>query len=33
MWGPTDGCIGMTNEDVEVVYDAVRVGTRVVILP
>lgn len=32
-WGPTDGCIALTNEDVEVVYDAVRVGTRVRIRP
>lgn len=33
LWGPTDGCVGMTNEDVEALYDAVRVGTRVVIVP
>jgi lipoprotein-anchoring transpeptidase ErfK/SrfK len=33
VWGPTDGCIGMVNEDVELVYDAVPVGTSVVIEP
>jgi hypothetical protein len=32
-WGPTDGCIGMINEDVEVVFDAVRVGTEVQVDP
>ena len=32
-WGPTDGCIGLTNEDVEVVYEAVRSGTDVEIVP
>ena len=32
-WGPTDGCIGMINEDVEVVYNAVKVGTEVTVLP
>lgn len=32
-WGPTDGCIGLTNEDVEVVYEAVRNGTEVEIVP
>ncbi len=32
-WGPTDGCIGLTNEDVEVVYEAVRAGTDVDISP
>jgi murein L,D-transpeptidase YafK len=31
VWGPTDGCIGLANEDVEVLYDAVPVGTRIVI--
>jgi len=31
VWGPTDGCIGLANEDVEALYDAVPVGTRVVI--
>jgi murein L,D-transpeptidase YafK len=31
MWGPTDGCIAMTNEDVETLFDAVPVGARVVI--
>jgi murein L,D-transpeptidase YafK len=33
VWGPTDGCIGVTNEDVEGLFDAVPVGTRVVIAP
>lgn len=33
VWGPTDGCIGMINEDVEDVFRAVRVGTEVQILP
>ncbi len=32
-WGPTDGCIGMINEDVETVFDAVPVGTSVTIEP
>jgi murein L,D-transpeptidase YafK len=32
-WGPTDGCIGMTNEDVEQVFDAVGVGTIVTVEP
>lgn len=31
VWGPTDGCIGVTNEDVEALFKAVPVGTRVVI--
>lgn len=33
LWGPTDGCIGVTNEDIEVLYAATRVGTPVVINP
>jgi murein L,D-transpeptidase YafK len=33
VWGPTDGCIGVANEDVEVLFDSVPVGTRVVIAP
>jgi murein L,D-transpeptidase YafK len=33
LWGPTDGCIGLTNEDVEVVYDSVQTGTKVTIFP
>lgn len=33
VWGPTDGCIGVTNEDVEFLYQAVPIGTKVVILP
>lgn len=32
-WGPTDGCIGMTNEDVEDVFAAVPAGTAVHIAP
>lgn len=33
VWGPTDGCIGMTNEDVEALYERVPVGTSVTIVP
>jgi L,D-peptidoglycan transpeptidase YkuD (ErfK/YbiS/YcfS/YnhG family) len=33
MWGPTDGCIALMNEDVQVVYESVRVGTPVIISP
>jgi murein L,D-transpeptidase YafK len=33
LWGPTDGCIGVANEDVEILYQAVKLGTRVTILP
>ena len=33
LWGPTDGCIGVSNEDIETLYDAVRIGTPVVINP
>lgn len=33
LWGPTDGCIGVSNEDIEVLYAAVRVGTPVEITP
>jgi len=33
LWGPTDGCIGLMNEDVEVLFDAVKVGTPVRIDP
>jgi murein L,D-transpeptidase YafK len=29
----TDGCIAVTNEEIERVYDHVRVGTRLVIVP
>jgi len=32
-WGPTDGCIAMTNEDVEALYDRVPAGTPVTIVP
>jgi murein L,D-transpeptidase YafK len=31
VWGPTEGCIALTNEDVEALFDAVPVGTKVVI--
>jgi hypothetical protein len=31
VWGPTEGCIGLTNEDVESLFDAVPAGTKVVI--
>jgi murein L,D-transpeptidase YafK len=33
VWGPTDGCIGVTNEDAEVLFDAAPIGTRVIIAP
>jgi murein L,D-transpeptidase YafK len=33
VWGPTDGCIGLSNEDVEVLYDVVPAGARVTISP
>ncbi|MDI1477261.1 L,D-transpeptidase [Polyangium sp. y55x31] len=33
VWGPTDGCIGLTNEDVAVLYTLVPVGTKVTIKP
>jgi murein L,D-transpeptidase YafK len=33
VYGPTDGCIGISNEDVEVLYDLVPVGTPIVISP
>ena len=33
IWGPTDGCIGMINEDVEAVFDATPIGTDVLIEP
>jgi murein L,D-transpeptidase YafK len=33
VWGPTDGCIGLDNEDAEVVFDTVVMGTKVVIEP
>lgn len=33
VWGPTDGCIGVVNEDVEVLYKVVPVGTKVLIAP
>lgn len=31
--GPTDGCIGVSNEDVERLYSAVPINTPVVIMP
>jgi murein L,D-transpeptidase YafK len=33
VWGPTDGCIGVANEDAEVLSEAVHIGTKVVIAP
>jgi murein L,D-transpeptidase YafK len=33
VWGPTDGCVGLANEDVEILYDLVPAGTRVTIAP
>lgn len=33
VWGPTDGCIGVTNEDIEFLFARVPVGTKVVIAP
>jgi murein L,D-transpeptidase YafK len=31
VWGPTDGCVGVANEDVEALFDAVAVGTPILI--
>ncbi len=31
VWGPTDGCVALVNEDVEALYDAVPAGARVTI--
>jgi murein L,D-transpeptidase YafK len=33
LWGPTDGCIGLANEDVAVLYVLVPVGAKVTIQP
>ena len=33
VWGPTDGCVGLVNEDVEVLYEVVPTGARVTISP
>lgn len=33
LWGPTDGCIGVSNEDIEALYEAARVGTPILIIP
>jgi murein L,D-transpeptidase YafK len=33
MIGPTDGCIGVSNEDVEALYDVIPAGTPVFIAP
>jgi len=33
VWGPTDGCIGVANEEAELLFALVPVGTRVVIAP
>jgi L,D-peptidoglycan transpeptidase YkuD (ErfK/YbiS/YcfS/YnhG family) len=32
-WGPTDGCIALSNDDVEELYRHVDVGTPVIISP
>jgi murein L,D-transpeptidase YafK len=31
VWGPTDGCIGVANEDVELLYATVPIGARITI--
>jgi hypothetical protein len=31
VWGPTDGCIGVANEDAELLFAAAPIGTKVVI--
>lgn len=33
VWGPTDGCIGVSNEDVVTLYSVVPVGAKVTIVP
>jgi hypothetical protein len=33
VWGPTDGCIGVANEDAELLFAAAPIGTKVVIAP
>lgn len=33
MWGPTDGCIAVTNEDVAALAEIVQPGTPIVVLP
>lgn len=33
VWGPTDGCIGVTNEDAEMLFETVSVGAKVQIFP
>ena len=33
LWGPTDGCIGVSNQDIETLYAVARVGTPVLISP
>ena len=33
VWGPTDGCIGVPNEDAELLFNVVPIGAKVVIAP
>lgn len=33
VWGPTDGCIALANDDIEYLYARVRVGTPIEIAP
>lgn len=33
VWGPTDGCVGVTNEDAEMLFELVPVGAKVEIFP
>jgi murein L,D-transpeptidase YafK len=33
VWGPTDGCIAVTNEDVEALAEIVQPGTPIVVRP
>ncbi len=33
VWGPTDGCVAISNENIETLYDTVSTGTPIEILP
>ncbi len=33
VWGPTDGCVALSNENIETLYDTVNTGTPIEILP
>ncbi len=33
LWGPTDGCIAVTNEDVSALAEIVKPGTPIVVVP